>query len=45
MRMHRKKEQKARELEKIDSDILVVKNAIKVADASILEGNQEIDRL
>ena len=39
MRMHRKKkkEQKARELEEIDNDILVVKNRIKVADASILE--------
>ena len=48
MRMHRKKkekEQKARELEEIGNDILVVKNGIKVADASILEGNQEIDKL
>lgn len=41
----KEKEQKARELEEIDNDILVVKNGIKVADASILEGNQEIDKL
>ena len=41
----KEKEQKARELEEIDNDILVVKNGVKVADALILEGNQEIDKL
>ena len=41
----KEKEQKARELEEIDNDILVVKNGVKVVDASTLEGNQEIDKL
>ena len=41
----KEEEQKARELEETDNDILVVKNGIKIADASILEGNEEIDKL